>query len=113
MDCISLKNIDVWTRIGVPDSERRKAQHLLVSVDLLSSVVPIGSTDDVAKGIDYAEVTNAIVALEKTERRTLERFAEDAAGMLLKTFGPESVRVTVKKKPDLPLESVSVTITRP
>lgn len=113
MDCISLQNIDVSTHIGVPESERQKAQHLLVSVKLFGSLTAIGSTDDVSKGIDYAEVTQAIVRLAKAERRTLECFAEDTAAMLLQTFGPESVTVTVQKKPDLPLESVSVTITRP
>jgi dihydroneopterin aldolase len=86
---------------------------LLVSVVLSGSLKVVAISDDVSKGIDYGTVTAAIVNLGKTDRKTVERFAEDVASMLLKDFKPESVQVTVSKKPDLPLESASVTITRP
>jgi len=113
MDVISLKDIEVWTRIGVPDSERMKAQRLLVTVELSCPLRDIGTSDDITKGIDYAAVTAAVVRLGEHERKTIERFAEDAASLILKTFKPESVTVTVTKHPDLPLKSASVTVTRP
>lgn len=113
MDVISLKDIEVWTRIGVPDAERARAQRLLVSVVLSCALQEVGMSDNIAKGIDYAAVTMAIVALGATERKTVERFAEDAASLILTTFKLESVTVTVTKRPDLPLQSASVTVIRP
>ena len=39
MDVISLKDIEVWTRIGVPDSERAKAQRLLAGLERVAAGV--------------------------------------------------------------------------
>ncbi|MBP7114298.1 MAG: dihydroneopterin aldolase [Candidatus Peribacteraceae bacterium] len=113
MDSIFLKDIEVWTRIGVPDSERAKPQRLLVSIELLGSLKDIGTSDDITKGIDYAAVTEAVTKLGATERKTVERFAEDAASLILTNYKPTSVKVTVTKQPDLPLRSASVTVVRP
>jgi len=113
MDSIFLKDIEVWTRIGVPDTERQKPQRLLVSIELFVSVKPVSMSDDMTKGIDYAAVTDAVTTLGLSERKTIERFAEEIATAVLSTFTPDSVKVTVCKKPNLPLESTSVTITRP
>ncbi len=113
MDSIFLKDIDVWTRIGVPEAERAKAQRLLVSIELSGSLKNVGTTDDITQGADYAAVTDAVVQLAATERKTVERFAEDIAAVILKNFTLESVKVTVCKKPDLPLDAACVTIIRP
>lgn len=113
MDSITLTDIAVWTRIGVPEAERGKAQLLHVTVEITGSLKIVSANDDVTNGIDYKAVTDAIVALGETERRTIERFAEDTAATILRNWNPESVRVRVSKKPDLPLSSASVTITRP
>lgn len=113
MDSIFLKDIDVWTRIGVPEAERQKQQRLLISIELFLDLKTTGESDDVHTSINYKDLTEAVVTLGDTERKTIERFAEDAAALILKQFRPQSVRVTVLKKPDLPLESASVTIVRP
>lgn len=114
MDSILLRNIEVSTRIGVPHAERRNNQTILVTVELLHAIKAVADADDVGVGIDYAGVTDEVLRLAKTERKTIERFAEDIAEAILKHWKPEGgVRVTVTKKPDLPLESASVTIQRP
>lgn len=114
MDSILLQDIEVRTRIGIEADERKAEQTLLVSVELLQSIKPVAKSDDLSKGIDYARATMEIVKLGVTERKTVERFAEDAATMLLKQFKPAGgVKVTVRKTPPLPLQSASVTIVRP
>ena len=113
MDTITLSDIEVWTHIGVPDAERSRPQRLLVSVELFGSLKATGTSDDVIQGIDYKTVTDEIVKLGLSERKTIERFAEDAATMVLKQFKPESVKVCISKKTDLPLASACVTILRP
>ncbi len=114
MDSIFLKDIEVWTHIGVPDAERKKAQKLRISIEFYTSLQPVSSSDDVSHGIDYKAVTEAVVALGLTERNTLERFAEDVATMVVSAFKPEGgVKVSVAKIPDLPLSEATITITRP
>lgn len=114
MDSILLKGIEVSTSIGVPDAERKNPQQILVTIELFCPVKSVAQSDDVSDGIDYAKVTEEVQKLGKTERKTIERFAEDIASALLPKFKPAGgVRITVTKKPDLPLESVSVTIQRP
>lgn len=114
MDTTHLSNIELWTKIGVPDAERVKAQRIRVDIVMLHPTKAVGDSDDVKKGIDYDDVTRAIVALAATERKTIERLAEDIAAVVLEKWKPKGgVQVTVWKKPDLPLESVSVTIQRP
>lgn len=114
MDSILLKNIAVRTHIGVPDGERKTAQEVLITIELFHPLQPTATSDALTEGIDYAEITAAIISLADTERKTIERFAEDVASGILQIFKPQGgVRVTVTKKPLLPLESASVTILRP
>lgn len=114
MDFITLSDIAVRTRIGVTENERRQKQDLLVSVELFGDLSRVAATDDVCIGIDYARVVEEVVALGETERRTIERFAEDAAQMILTMFKPAGgVKVTVTKTPPLALRSASVTVIRP
>ncbi len=113
MDVLCLKDIEVWTHIGVPDAERVLPQLLLVTIELYGDLKKVSTSDDLAQGIDYQRVTNAVVQLGIIKRKTIEHVAEDIATMILQTFSPESVKVTVSKKPDLPLASASVTICRP
>lgn len=114
MDSIFLRGIECNTRIGVPAEERAKPQRILVDVELFLSTKTIAASDDIHDGIDYAKVTEHVIELAKTERKTVERFAEDIADTILADFKPQGgVKVTVWKTPDLPLQSASITISRP
>lgn len=114
MDSILLTGIRVQTRIGVPEAERKNVQQILVTIELRHPIASVANADAIGTGIDYAQVTEEVQKLAKTERKTIERFAEDIATTVLTRFRPEGgVTVTVTKKPDLPLESASVTIQRP
>lgn len=114
MDSLLLRNIDVWTRIGVTEEERAKPQHLRVSVELFHPLAPVADSDDPSKGIDYDRVIEEVERSAKTDRKTLERFAEDLAQTLVQKFKPEGgVTVTIEKRPHPALDFVSVTIRRP
>ncbi len=114
MDFISLEEIILQTKLGVPDAERQKPQRVIVSLKIMHPLNAAGETDDITETIDYAVLTEKIVALEKAERRTIERLAEDIATLVLRESKPKGgVEVTVRKFPPIPLQSVSVTIVRP
>lgn len=113
MDLLTLTDLEVQTRIGVPDHERREPQRLLVSVELAADAAKIARDDAVDATTDYARICGAIQDLAATERQTIERFAEDIAALLLEKFTTH-VTVAVKKFPhNLPLLSeASIRITR-
>ncbi len=113
MDLLSLTNLEVRTRIGVSDDERKESQRLLVSVELPVDAAKIARDDAVDATTDYAKICSDIHILAATERQTIERFAEDIAALLLQKYVTQ-VTVTVKKSPaDLPtLGEASIRITR-
>jgi FolB domain-containing protein len=99
MDSIYLEDMEVWTRIGVPEEERMTEQRLLVSAELFTDIAAAAKADDLTKGIDYAAVATALKDLAGGKpRKTLERFVEDAAAMILKAFKPAGgVKVSARK----------------
>ncbi|MDA0375770.1 MAG: dihydroneopterin aldolase [bacterium] len=113
MDTILIQDLEVSTHIGVPDAERATAQMLKVSIWMKTDTKKAAVSDDVADTIDYAEVAMHIQELGKTERKTVERFAEDIAQMILNDFKPESVSVSIDKfiLPDA--QRIAITINRP
>ncbi len=114
MDSITLEDIEIWTRIGVPEEERAVEQRLLVSVELFSDLAPAAKADDVGKGIDYDAVTVALRDLAGgAPRKTMERFVEDAAAMILKAFKPAGgVKVSAQKFVLPGVKAVHVTVFR-
>jgi FolB domain-containing protein len=114
MDCLSIKRLRVRTSIGVPPEERRSPQELSVSLEIFHPLNATATLDSLLEGIDYAQAADAIAKLATTPRKTIERFAEDIATMMIRDFRPAGgVRVTVCKKPPLALDEACVTITRP
>lgn len=98
MDSLSVQDLEIWTQIGVPAAERATAQRLLVSVELFTNLSVVAEHDDVSRGIDYQQVTDAIRKLASTPRKTLERFVEDIAQHVLAAYSPAGgVQVSAQK----------------
>lgn len=112
MDCIKILDLNVPTYIGITEEERRTKQALKVSVEMCTDVSKAGTSDDVTDTIDYEVVCVRIKELGKTERNTIEKFAEDIATMILNEFKPTSVKVTVWKYILKDTSGVAVTIER-
>lgn len=112
-DIIRIHELAVWTRIGIPKIERREKQQLCVTVELHTDTAPVAEKDNLTGAIDYDEVAKRIYEVAKTERKTLERFTEDVARMILTEFKPNRVTVIAQKFMPPDTKGVSVTVTRP
>lgn len=113
MDSLYIQDLEVWTRIGVPEEERAVEQRLLVSIELFTDLSATAKSDDVAKSIDYEQVTNDIRVLAGTARKTVERFVEDAAQMILTVHKPAGgVKVSAQKFVLPGVKAVHVTVFR-
>ena len=97
-DTITIEDIQVRCRIGVPDEERANPQELLITLSLETETVNAGQSDDIAQTIDYHAVyVRARELAEARERKLIETLAEEVAGMVLNEFRAEAVTVIIKK----------------
>ena len=97
-DTITIADLEVSTRVGVPDEERATPQRLLISLEMEQNFSEAAATDSIGDTIDYYAVTVALVGMAKDgEWHLIEKLAEDAAALVLDKFQPDCVRVEVKK----------------
>jgi dihydroneopterin aldolase len=98
MGKISIVDLEVFYRVGVPDAERAQAQRLLLTVVLEADFAAAARSDGIADTIDYFAVTQRLLKFgENREWRLIEKLAVDIADMVLEEFKPQGVSVEVKK----------------
>ena len=112
-DQLTISTIEAWTHIGVPDLERAQKQRLLVSITFTLDTQQAGKNDDVNASINYDRIVQDIEEICRTERKTIECFAEDTANTMLQTYNPIAVNVTVQKFALPNTGGISLSITRP
>lgn len=97
-DTITIRDLEVHYRVGVPESERRQPQRLLVSLEMEVDFGQAAETDDLSATVDYYEVSRRLLAFgEGREWKLIERLASDLAECVLTEFKPPGVTVEVKK----------------
>jgi dihydroneopterin aldolase len=95
---ISIVDLEVFYRVGVPDAERALPQRLLLTVELEADFSAAAKSDSIADTIDYFAVTQRLLKFGGgREWRLIEKLAADIAGVILAEFKPQSVTVEVKK----------------
>lgn len=113
MSQISIVDLEVYFRIGVPKAERARPQRLLLSVDLSHDFSAAAATDQVGKTIDYFKVAQKILRLgDGRSWKLVEKLATDVADLVLREFQPTSVTVMVKKFPIPQARYVAVRLTK-
>ncbi len=117
MDCIEIKNLEVFGHHGVFEEENKLGQKFVVCCELFFDVRPSGISDDLALSVHYGEVCKFINDFMRNKTYYLiEAVAEDMAReILLKFRRVRSLRLKIKKPwapIGLPIEEVSVTIER-
>jgi dihydroneopterin aldolase len=97
-DCITLADLEVHYRVGVPDEERARAQRLLLTVSMAADFTAAAAADDLKRTIDYAAVARWLQELGTgREWRLIETLAVEIADRLRGEFGAGRVVVEVKK----------------
>jgi dihydroneopterin aldolase len=110
---ISIVDLEVFYRVGVPDAERAKPQRLLLTIEMESDLSKAAKTDSITDTIDYFAVSQRLLKFGNGKSwKLIERLAGDIADMILSEFKPVSVTVEVKKFPVPQARHISVTVTR-
>ena len=113
MSFITIVDLEVFYRVGVPEEERAKPQRLLLTLDIKFDFSSAAVSGRIGRTIDYFEVAQRLAKLgEGRSWRLIESVATDVANKILSEFHPESVTVEVKKFSIPAAQYVSVTITR-
>jgi 7,8-dihydroneopterin aldolase/epimerase/oxygenase len=112
-DWIHIEQLEISTRIGVPEKERSAPQRLTVSI----SFWPYRAADDVADKIDntvnYSSIAEETKNFVRDQSANLiETLADRLATHLLKTFRIQKITVELRKFPFEDAKHVSVTVTR-
>jgi len=95
---ISIVDLEVFYRVGVPDEERAKPQRLLVTVEMESSFAKAAKSDAIADTIDYFAVSQRLLKFgDGKSWKLIEKLAADIAEMILSEFQPKKVSVEIKK----------------
>ena len=98
MSKISIVDLEVFYRVGVPDAERAQPQRLLLTVEMESDFSTAAKSDGIADTIDYFAVTQRLLKFgDGKSWRLIEKLAANIADIILAEFKPQSVSIEVKK----------------
>ena len=113
MSQISIVDLEVFYRVGVPDAERAQPQRLLLTVEMETDFAAAAKSDSITDTIDYFAVTRRLLKFgEGREWKLIEKLAADIADMILAKSKPSAVTVEVKKFIIPQARHVSVTLTK-
>jgi dihydroneopterin aldolase len=114
MSRISIIDLEVFYRVGVPDVERALPQRLLLTIEMESDFSAAAKSDSIADTIDYFAVTQRLLKFGNgREWKLIEKLTADIAEMILVDFKPQNVSVQVKKFIIPQARYVSVSLTKP
>ena len=115
---ISIVDLEVFYRVGVPDDERAKPQKLWLTVEMEFDFAEAAKSDFIADTIDYFAATQKLLKFgEGREWKLIEKLAADIGEMILADFKsqrdvPLRVSVEVKKFVIPQAKFVSVSLTK-
>jgi FolB domain-containing protein len=112
-DKIHIEQLEVFTRIGVPEEERANPQKLTVSISFWPYQQPGDVADHIGRAVNYSAVAEETKNFVRDQSVSLvETLADRLASHLLKSFPIQKVTVELRKFALQDATYVSVTVTR-
>ena len=110
---ISIVDLEVFYRVGVPPAERLKPQRLRLSLEMRQNTTKAAKSDSIADTINYFDVSQRLLKFGHGKSwKLIEKLAADIAKMVLTEYKPRSVSVEVKKFPIPQAKHVSVSVAK-
>jgi FolB domain-containing protein len=112
-DEIHIEQLDIFTRIGVPEKERANPQKLTVSISLWPYQQTSDLADQIERAVNYSTVAEETKNFVRDQSLSLiETLADRLASHLLKSFPIRRVTIELRKFALQDAKYVSVTVTR-
>ena len=84
MDKIIIRDLQARGAIGISESERSRPQDILINAVLFTDTRKAGMSDSIDDCVNYSIIARQILdKAEINQRKTVEAFAEDVAGICL------------------------------
>jgi dihydroneopterin aldolase len=110
---ISIVDLEVFYRVGVPDVERAVPQRLQLTVEMEFDFSAAARSDEILETLDYSAVALRLLKFgEGRKWKLIEKLATDIANTILIEFKPAAVTVEVKKFIVPEARHVSVSLTK-
>ena len=110
---IHIEQLEVLTRIGVPEEERANPQRLTVNISLWPYEITGDLTDNIEQTVNYSAVAEETKNFVRDQSLNLiETLADRLAMHLLKTFPIQKVTIEFRKFPLSDAKYVSASVTR-
>ena len=112
-DEIHIEQLDIFTRIGVPEKERANPQKLTVSISLWPYQQISDLADHIERAVNYSTVAEETKNFVRDQSLSLiETLADRIANHLLKSFPIQRVTIELRKFALQDAKYVSVTVSR-
>jgi dihydroneopterin aldolase len=112
-DEIHIEQLDVFTRIGVPEEERANPQRLTVSISLRPYQRTSDLADHIERTVNYSAVAEETKNFLRDQSVSLiETLADRLASHLLKSFPIQKVTIELRKFALQDAKYVSVIVSR-
>ena len=97
-DYLEIKNIELWSKVGVLDKERRYGQLFTLDVFLFGDFSRCSESDDLSQTIDYSILINDIKEFSTIfSCFTIEKFSEEILKIIKKKFKPVQIKIKLTK----------------
>ena len=115
MDTVFISGLKAPSVIGCYDWERDIRQTLVIDLELKADFARAAETDALADALDYAAISNRVIAVcDESRFQLLEALAEHLATLLLAEFSIAGLRMTITKPGAVETaDGVGVVIERP
>jgi len=112
-DEIHIEQLEVFTRVGVPEEERAKPQKLTVSISFWPYQQINELADHIERTVNYSTVAEETKNFLRDQTVSLiETLAERLASHLLKSFPIQKLTIELRKFVLQDAKYVSITVTR-
>jgi FolB domain-containing protein len=112
-DQIHIEQLELFARIGVPDTERATPQRLIANITLWPACDLRDLNDDITHTVNYSTLCAETKKFAgETSYKLLETLTQELARHLLKTFPIRQVTVELRKFAVADAQYTSFTVTR-
>lgn len=97
MDRLTIQELAVNARLGVPDAERARPQTITLTIEMRGDFDDACRNDDIRSTVDYFQLSQAVRQFcAEGEWRLVEKLAHDVAGLVLTSGGVRVLEVAVE-----------------
>ena len=112
-DEVHIEQLDVFTRVGVPEEERANPQRLTVSISFWPYKQTRDLADHIERTVNYSTVAEQTKNFLRDQSvKLIETLAEGLASHLLRSFPIQKVTIELRKFALEDAKYVSITVTR-